>query len=292
MQFRTSIAGFVFFCLLGGAILSATVLIAPHFTSSKTIDVPDGTTLNQAASILQADGLIRSAFWFKVSAVLIGKRNSIVAGDYYFKSPEVLGAVVTRLTLGAFDIPLIKITIPEGETNSQVADLLSTKFSLFDKNYFLANAPQGYLFPDTYGFFADVSAKSVIGRMEDVFNTKTADIKSEAENEKRNFANIVVMASILEQEAKTPADMKIVSGILWNRLSIGMALQVDSASTTYENKGLPLVPVSNPGLTALDAALNPTQTDYLYYLSDASGIIHYAKTFAEHEDNRAKYLNK
>lgn len=98
------------------------------------------------------------------------------------------------------------------------------------------------------------------------------------------------MASILEREAKGDQDREQISGILWKRLSIGMALQVDAAPETYKERGLPDSPIGNPGLESIYASLYPKTTPYLYYLHDKQGMIHYARSFAEHKANIAKYL--
>ncbi len=120
------------------------------------------------------------------------------------------------------------------------------------------------------------------------------------------------MASLLEKETKADEDRRIVSGILWHRIDIGMALQVDavfgyikgidtyhptaadleikSPYNTYLNRDLPPGPIGNPGKDALLAALMPEPSSYLYYLTDESGALHYAATFDEHKANKAKYL--
>ncbi len=282
----------VFGVIVFSAFVASLLLTPPSdFPFPKIVEVPKGTTLGQVATLLKNDHIIHSPFLFKVLVFIQGGKRSIVAGDYYFTKPGGTGNISSRFVKGVFGLELMKVTIPEGLTNIQIAKILSQQFSLFDTEYFLKNAPQGYLFPDTYYFFPNVSAKSVIGRMQDVFNTKTEIINNEAVSLKRNFANIVVIASILEEEAR-PDDMKMVSGVLANRLAINMALQVDAATSTYETRGIPLTPISNPGLVALDAALHPTKNDYLYYLSDLKGKIYYGKTFDEHQRNRELYLNK
>jgi UPF0755 protein len=123
---------------------------------------------------------------------------------------------------------------------------------------------------------------------------------------------LVIMASLLEREAKTLADKRMVAGILWNRIKIGMPLQVDavfgyihdratyspsfddlhvdSPYNTYLNKGLPPGPIDNPGLDSIIAAATPTKTSDLYYLTGSDGQMHYAKTFEQHKQNRALYL--
>lgn len=135
----------------------------------------------------------------------------------------------------------------------------------------------------------------------------------EVEKSGRSLEDIIVMASILEGEAKTREDMEIVSGILWKRIEIGMPLQVDtsfvyilgkatedltlsdlevkSPYNTYLYKGLPPGPISNPGLDSIRAAVNPTTTPYLYFLTGNDGKMYYARTFDEHVKNKQKYLN-
>ena len=121
------------------------------------------------------------------------------------------------------------------------------------------------------------------------------------------------MASLIEKEADTAEDRRIVSGILWNRIDADMPLQVDavfgyildrsgyaptgsdleidSPYNTYENRGLPPGPIANPGLDALTAALHPAATEYFYYLTGRDGLMYYAETFEEHKRNRELYLD-
>lgn len=290
---REQILSVIFFSIFIAGILVTSVFTPPRlFVSETVVDIPEGVGLSEVARILKQNKVISSEFFFKALIVLQGGTRSIVAGGYYFDHPEGLANVSSRLAQGISGLELVKITIPEGQTNSQIAETFASRFHLFDKEYFLSRAPQGYLFPDTYSFYQNVSAKGVLGRMQDVFNTKTASLKAEAESQHKSFANAVVIASLLEEEVQTIEDKKLVSGIIQNRLKIDMALQIDSASTTYRERGLPRTPISNPGLESIEAALNPTQSDFLYYLSDLKGHIYYAKTFDGHQTNREKYLNK
>lgn len=172
---------------------------------------------------------------------------------------------------------------------------------------------EGYLFPDTYIFSTDklpADIDEVVVKFLDNFDKKTKDLRDKAGSKNINFRDIMTMASIIEKEVQTPSDMKTVSGVLWKRISIGMPLQVDapivyitgkktgeitfadlkieSPFNTYLHKGLPPAPISNPGLNAIDAALNPIQNDYLYYLSKPTGETVFSKTLEEH--NKAKNL--
>ncbi len=148
--------------------------------------------------------------------------------------------------------------------------------------------------------------------MHQTFKKRIATLTSEVEKFGKPVSEIVILASLLEEEASTSEDRRIVSGILWKRLSMGMLLQVDatfqyingkgsleltlddlkidSPYNTYKYKGLPPTPISNPGLDSIRAAVIPTKTNYLYYLSERDGTMHYATTFAEHLRNKARYL--
>lgn len=154
-----------------------------------------------------------------------------------------------------------------------------------------AQNKEGYLFPDTYFFFDTSSEKDVLYSMSNNFKEKIVSIQSEISASAKSEQNIIIMASIIEREAEGNADRTIISGILWNRISKNMPLQVDSAPETYKIKGLPSAPICNPGLKAIEAAMHPVSSSYLYYLHDKNGIIHYAETFAEHKQNKIKYLN-
>jgi UPF0755 protein len=150
--------------------------------------------------------------------------------------------------------------------------------------------------------------------MRENFARQTQDYQEDILKSKKSLNDIVIMASIIEEEANGSLESKrIVSGILWKRLSLKMPLQVDAPFTyyngknsytltkedlaqdspynTYINKGLPPTAIANPGIDSIRAAIAPTQTDYLYFLSDKKGNMYYAKTFAEHKQNKELYLN-
>jgi UPF0755 protein len=190
--------------------------------------------------------------------------------------------------------PEVKVTIPEGFNVSNIGNILALKLSNFKKDKFLLEAEkkEGYLFPDTYNFFTVANEEDVIKTMGDNFEKKIILLQPEIISSGKTEKEIITMASILEREAKGNIDRSVISGILWNRISKGMMLQIDAASETYKQKGLPDSPICNPGIEAIKAAIHPESSSYLFYLHDKSGMIHYAVTFAEHEKNIVKYLNK
>lgn len=169
---------------------------------------------------------------------------------------------------------------------------------------------EGYLFPDTYEVLASDSLEAVIRKILDHFDKKmTPDLKSEIAKQNKSIFEIITMASLIEKEVRIFEDKKTVSGVLWKRLEIGMPLQVDasiiyitgrdmtreqtyinSPYNTYKNKGLPPGPISNPGLESILAAVYPTESNYLYYLSTPSGKTIFSRTLEEHNIARNKYL--
>ncbi len=179
-------------------------------------------------------------------------------------------------------VKLARVTIPEGFNVRQIAGRLE-EAGLFPAGDFakLAQSEEGFLFPDTYEFYGHAGPEEVVLKMKENFLKKVGPEVTR---------DVIIMASLLEEEAAKTEDRKIISGILWKRLEAGMALQVDAEPDTYDYLGFPPGPISNPGLDAIEAALNPKLSPFWYYLSDKEGNIHYAKTFEEHKQNRLKYL--
>ncbi|MFZ2303283.1 MAG: endolytic transglycosylase MltG [Minisyncoccia bacterium] len=296
------------------AFLSFLLLPPLNFSKGNIISIKTGASLTDVSFILKNENIIRSQKVFEACAKVVGGIKPIRAGQYFFKEPISACTVAYRIAHGVSGIPAVRVTIPEGMSNKEIALLLAPKLSEFDSDFFIEHvrSKEGYLFPDTYFFTSAVVAQGVEMIMNDNFNKKIEPWSGAIEASGRTLHDIVIMASILEKEAKTEEDKAIVSGILWKRISIGMPLQVDatfmyllgkksseltiadlkikSAYNTYTNKGLPAGPIGNPGITAIRSAIQPTSSPYLYYLSDKDGIIHYAKTFEEHKTNKAKYL--
>lgn len=184
---------------------------------------------------------------------------------------------------------------------------------------FLASKPssvdlEGYLFPDTYRFFNEASVDDVINKLLETFDQKLTDqMRQDIADSGRSIHEVITLASIIEKEVQHPEDMKTVSGLFMNRLDIGMALQadstvnyitlsgrdrstlqdlqIDSPYNTYKYAGLPPGPISNPGLNAINAAIYPNQTDYLFFVTDSTGKVYYATDFAGHNRNIELYLD-
>ncbi|MFH0853522.1 MAG: endolytic transglycosylase MltG [bacterium] len=186
-----------------------------------------------------------------------------------------------------------------------------------DSSYFSLkpgeNTLEGFFFPDTYRFYKDATPTEVAVRMLDNFNIQLDDdVMAQIDASSRSFYDNLIMASILEKELTTSEDRRMAADLFWRRLDLGMALQSDatvnyatgksnprpsfddleteSSYNTYQNVGLPPGPICNPGLDAIEAALNPIPNDNFYYLTDSDKNTHWGRTLEEHNANRLKYL--
>ncbi len=266
------------------------IFVPPRdFPADGFTTIEKGETLSDIGKKLKNDGVIKSENIFTALAKVLGAEKKIKSGDYFFEKPLSLIEIVNRLGSGEFGLGQIKIVIPEGADLEDIADFFST-FKSFSKEEFLHLSREGYLFPDTYFFFPNVNAVYAVKIMEDNFENKINPLMPEIQKSGHSLEEIITMASLIEKEVSDSNDRKIVSGILWKRLGIGMPLQVDAAKDTYLYKGLPLAPICNPGLDAINAALHPLKTEYLYYLSDRDGKTYFAETFEEHKLNKIRYL--
>ena len=287
-----------------------------EFPSHSLITVAEGETLQSIALRLYEEHAVFSPFWFKSIVILLGSGKPILSGDYFFGKPLGLIPLSERMLLGEFGLTAIRVTIPEGSSVNQIAELIPKEFIYFDKDEFraLATPKEGSLFPDTYFFLPNVRAKDVVSAMESNFDQKMKGFEKDIVASGRPLKEIITMASILEEEARLYETRQMVAGILWKRIAIGMPLQVDAAFiyvngtttpglalkdlkidspyNTYLYKGLPIGPIGNPGLDAIRATLEPKSSPNLYYLSDKEGVTHYARTFEEHKENKEKYYFK
>lgn len=282
-------------CVIIGAFF---FLNAPtDFPVGSIVKIEPGKSLRAVSLQLNQEHIIRSRFLFEAFMILFNREKRVISTDYYFDSSLPVYEIARRIAHGENHIAPLVVTIPEGFTNTQIAETVSVKLPNFNKANFLTTAldKEGYLFPDTYYFLIDDTESEVINVMSQNYEKKINPIRPKITASGKTENQIITMASIIEKEAKGnvggQTDREVIAGILWKRISLGMPLQVDAAPETYKTKGLPKTPISNPGMAAILAALNPTASPYLYYLHDKGGVIHYAKTFAEHEANIKKYLD-
>ncbi|MDO8424150.1 MAG: endolytic transglycosylase MltG [bacterium] len=268
-------------------------MIAPPaaFPSGSIVNVPEGSGLYSLSEKLEEEGVIRSPFWFRAAAIMLGGERDMKAGQYYLSRPQNPFVIAWRIFRGQHDIETVKVTIPEGFTVKSISTLFDDRFPFFDNGVFERTAPEGYLFPDTYFMPVTATATSTTKLLRDNFIRKIFPVMPEVELSGKSLEDIITMASLIEAETKTKIDREMVSDILWKRLRIGMPLQVDSEMGTYEFNGLPDNPINNPGLESISAALHPTTTPYLYFLTGDDGNMYYSRTFDEHVIKKQKYIN-
>lgn len=314
---RRSRLVFSFGCLIAVGVGALVFLASPPttFPASRMVEVSEGQSLAAIAEELEAQSVIRSPFLFEVTAQVLGDERSIQAGSYFFSEPASVITVASRFVRGDYGIEQIAVTIPEGSTVFEMAHILERRVPGFNKEAFIAQAQdyEGYLFPDTYYFLPTATAEKVFTTLRVTFERKTAQLRSRLVQSPHTFSDIVIMASLVEEEARTKEDKKEVANVLWKRIAVEMPLQVDavfpyingkntyelthedlnidSPYNTYRYRGLPPGPIASPGLESLTAAAFPTSTPYLYYLSDRSGNMYYAENFEGHQENRVHHLD-
>lgn len=286
--------------------------------------IKPGQPIVSIAQNLKDAGLIRNTLAFRLLVAQMGIGKNIQAGDFRLAQNMSSREIASLLTHGAIDI---WITFPEGLRKEEIAQIIEAKLNtsgnesyLFDKKEFIELAEEGYMFPDTYLVPKDSNAKDLANRLRQTFDQKVNQkILENGQSYNLSGDEVVTLASLIEREAKTSEERPVIAGILINRLNTGIPLQVDatvqyakgydpgknawwpqvtqddyrqvkSPFNTYLHVGLPPGPIASPGIESIRAAAEPTETDYLYYLHDIDGKIHYAKTAEEHNQNVNEYL--
>lgn len=285
------------------------------FSPGSTVIIARGASASLVAQTLADAHIIAHPVLLRIILRLSGSDNQARAGMYRFNAPENLLTVAYRLVAGVYGIPPVRVTLPEGMSTREMAERIAGVYPSISANDFLAAGQpyEGYLFPDTYFFPPSADAASIVKAMRANFDARTSSLSEEIRLSGHSLSDVVILASLIEKEARTTVNKRIVAGILFNRLKLGMPLQVDavfgyiygrdtyspsaadltvkSPYNTYTHIGLPPGPINNPGLDSIDAVLHPTKTAYLYYLVGKDGLMHYATTHAGHQANRKKYLD-
>lgn len=282
------------------------------FPTETSIIVPHGAGAKTIGKNLESLGVIKSHGLFMLLLSVSGNESRLLSGEYIFSKPISTQQIIHAMVAGSYGAGQTKITIPEGLSNNEIAELLLKKNPKFDTNTFLRQAreQEGYLFPNTYLLFHSTTPAELIDQMLSLFRTKiqSAGLNPDA----TNFTHIVIVASLLEDEATSQSDARMIAGIIENRLKRNMPLQIDatvgyltgkpslqlthtdlqidSPYNTYKYRGLPPGPINNPGLAMILAANSPTPSNYLYYLHDTDGVAYYASSYQEHLRNRQKYI--
>ena len=282
----------------------------------KVIEIKEGTSLLAIANELKSEKLIRSKFSFVLLALLTGKGKKLKAGFYELSSSFPSWKILGILAEGK--VKKIKVTIPEGFTIRQIGERLEQAGIVSAKEFvhLATNAPitlrmivgapsgnlEGFLFPDTYYFSKGESAENIVKAM--LWNFRRKVLEKVKGSSELPFYDALKLASLVEWEAKHDEERRLIAGVLLNRLRKGMKLEcdatlqyvlpqhkeritykdleIDSPYNTYKVKGLPPTPICNPGLPSIEAALNPEDTPFLFYVARPDGYHIFSLTAEEH----------
>ena len=298
-------------------IVYLTSIRAPSPMPEDTyVTIEQGASLSEAAAMLEGARVVQSASALALAVRIRGAERTIRAGDYLFAHPENVFSVARRITTGVFGIEPIRITIPEGANTADMAVIFERRLFKFDATRFLEAAVplEGYLWPDTYHFMPNTTEDEVISVMRDNFDRRIAPFEDQIAASDFTLHEILTLASIIEKEESDERDRRLISGVLRNRLAIDMRLQVDATFVythgkgtyditlaelrddsnlynTYMHTGLPPGPIAAVGESSINAALNPTPNDYLFWLADRRGTTYYSETYEEHLRKKRIYVD-
>ncbi|OGL66746.1 hypothetical protein A2856_03200 [Candidatus Uhrbacteria bacterium RIFCSPHIGHO2_01_FULL_63_20] len=295
---------------IGTAAYDALLIAPGPDTAAASFTIEPGATVKTVAAGLEREGVIRGAFGFELFARVTRTAESFKAGTYQLRRPMSYASAIATLTV-ATRAQEVELTIPEGLTARRIGELVRAALPhVTAREWEIASEGlEGRLFPDTYRFRFDATVEDVVTKMQETLDRRLAEngvAKDDA------FPRILILASIIEREVRSSEDMKLVADVFRKRLDIGMALQadstvnyvtggddpsvsyedlkIDSPYNTYKHPGLPPGPISNPGMNAILAAAQPEPNPYYYFLTTPEGEVKYARTFEEHQLNRARYL--
>lgn len=301
--------------LMSVAVYVRALALAPtDFPVGTTIEIEPGTSISAITKQLAEGHVVKSALLLYVVLLTNYEPENVKAGAYHFDTALSVFDVAATLVAGDFDANLISFTHIEGERASHIAENAAQELTNFSAEKFmlLASTSEGKLFPETYRIPKDFSEQELLDLMLETYEKNIAPLRNDFKLVDLSENEVVILASVIEREANSVESMKMVSGILQNRLRIGMGLQVDASMeyildkplkeltaddlkmdspyNTYIYRGLPPTAIGNPGLDALKAVLQPTPSAYMFYITGDDGTFHYAKTFDEHKVNVARYL--
>jgi len=298
-------------------ILFFTSLYVPVEENSSTIkiiQIPNGSNATDIRKILENNDIIRNnPVIFNIYIKLFNIGNRLKYGEYTMSPSSNLVETIDKLVKGK--VLRHKITIPEGFNAEQIAELLDRQ-EVVKKNHFIdlvknnEKSWEGYLFPDTYEVPKNYGSKMMLDVLLVNFNRVMEEnrIRELSENINYSLEEIITLASIIEKEARTYEEKRLVSSVFHNRLKLGMRLQscatvyyilgntekqldetdlkIESPYNTYLHQGLPPGPICNPGLDSIKAALEPAEEDYLYFVLGEDGNHHFSKNYQEHLKNK------
>lgn len=314
MQILKVISGLLLSLVVVMGYLIYTINQPADYALPTTFTVENGASVRVITAEMKQQGLVKSDTFLYLLLVSFFDPTSIKASTYSIDEHLTSYELAKKLVEGDFASDLVRFTHFEGEPVSKIAENAEKQLVEFDKTKFLdlAIPQEGRLFPDTYLVPKTFSAESLFELMTASFDEAIQPLAAQIEESSLPLDEIIILASIIEREANSPESMKLVASVFSNRLAIGMPLQadasieyilnkplkeltaadleIDSPYNTYLNPGLPPTPIGNPGIAAITAVLEPTESDYFYYITDNDGGFHFSITYEEHLYNVNLYL--
>jgi UPF0755 protein len=312
--------------------------------------IEPGASLKSIAKELKEEKLIQSSNLFILYARNKNLQSKLQAGVYNLSQDMSIKNIVAKISQGQVNSQEMTVKLLEGWSNEKMAQYFEDEgiwqkdewldvvgwpqtsdrknkqdLSEYKEDYiFLESKPdydslEGYLFPDTYRIYKDSEPQDLVIKMLNNFNNRlNQEMRADIEDQDRTIHEIVTMASLVEKEANIRnndiEEAKIISGIFWDRIARGQALQscaslayilgeyktvystadtkIESPYNTYQNTGLPPGPVTNPGIAAIKAAIYPVYTEYNYFLSPVgSDETLFSTTYSEHLQKKAQFID-
>ena len=302
---------FVVVSLIGGSVLTTYTQFVEDgpLPESKNIVIPKGKSLKQIARLLKKEGVIDSPSIFELGVRASGNTLKIKSGEYNFPRHVSAKLVMNILTDG--QTVARRFVAPEGMTSKQIVDLMDKYLGL--TGTVSAIPPEGSLLPETYNYSYGDTKESLIRRMENAMDKTIQELWAQRNKNVplKSIKEAIILASVVEKETSRAAERPHIASVFFNRLKKKIRLQSDptviyaltngqsdlkrnltyadlriqNPYNTYVTYGLPLGPIANPGRAALEAVLNPIESDDLYFVADGTGGHVFAKTFDEHQKN-------
>lgn len=296
----------------------------PNNTTDVIVEVPSGSTTKSIGNLLESKGIIKTEDAFIAKVKELSASNDLKAGTYRFTQAMSVEEIVNIIANGQVYAERIKIVIPEGYEVRQIIDRLEKSGLINRAEFenelingvfdypFIASLDrstrlEGYLFPATYQFPKNITEHDIINQMLKAFD-KAFDhaYYEKAKSINMSVEEVITIASIIEREAMVAEERVVVSSVFHNRLDKPMRLQscatvqyilgerkevlsikdtkINSPYNTYRISGLPPAPIASPGKAAIEAALNPAQTDFLFFVTtnNGDGSHYFSRTLEEH----------
>ena len=287
--------------------------------SEAVIEIPKGASLYKIASILENKNIIENKDIFRVITHILKKDKNLKAGEFKFESGMTMNDIASHLESGK--VILRNITIAEGLTSYEIVEFLRNNLELEDD---ITKIPEeGSLLPETYSYSNSNKLSDIIKFMQRDMERKKSELWDNRSKDLPfdTIEEAIILASIIEKETSVASERKKTSGVFVNRLRIKMPLQtdptviyaitkgehknngkgplgrrllkkdlkIDSPYNTYKYRGLPPTAIANPGKESIEAALNPEDHKYLYFVADGTGGHAFGKTLKEHNSNVSKW---